>query len=269
MTSITFDHHCLIDSHCHLNMLESAGENVSHVLQRAKAEHNVAGVLNISVDMESAPNIIETAQAHEHVWASVGVHPCYPESVQPDEAQLLKWAEHDKVVAIGEAGLDFFRQTEEESRWQYDRFQIQLETAKKAKLPIIIHSRQAPKQTIEVLRQGQAHECGGVMHCFVEDWTCAQAALDMGFYISFSGIVTFKNAKELQNVAKKVPLDRMLVETDAPYLAPVPHRGKQNEPGFVAYVAQYLADLKGVSLPEFTQITTTNFFNCFSKAANH
>ena len=256
----------IIDSHCHLNFLQDRGQDIDMILERAATEFQLSGCLNISVDMESVDEVIKVAQTHDNVWASVGVHPCHDEARQPTVAELVELAKQDKVIAIGETGLDFFRHKEAESSWQYERFLVQIEAAKQAQCPVIIHCRSAAEQVLATLENAHAHECGGVMHCFVESWDYAKRALDLGFYLSFSGILTFNNAQALQEVAKKAPEDRILVETDAPYLAPSPHRGKINHPGYVYYVVEQLALLRGLSLIQASDIISDNFFRCFPRA---
>ena len=255
----------LIDSHCHLNII-ARKQDVDTIVRHAKSDYKLAGLLNVSVELEEAQTVIDQANRHDNVWASVGVHPCHQDAAQPTIENILQWTDHAKVIAVGEMGLDFFRVKEKDADWQYTRFYTQLEAAKQAQLPIIIHCRQAADQVMHVLETRDAAQCGGVMHCFVEDWECAKRALDLGFYISFSGIVTFSNAEALRDVARKVPIDRILVETDAPYLAPTPHRGKDNQPGYVRYVAECLAAARGLAVKDFIEQTGHNFFTCFPKA---
>ena len=195
----------------------------------------------------------------------MGVHPCYEDVIEPTVEELLEYAKDPKVIAIGETGLDYFR-TKGDMGWQQARFVRHIEAGIEANKPLIIHTRAASDDTMSILKQNNADRCGGVMHCFAEDWQTAKKALDLGFYISFSGIVTFNSAQTLKDIAKKVPMDRMLVETDAPYLAPVPMRGKPNQPAFVAYTAQYIADLREMPLDELAQQTTDNFFTLFEGA---
>ncbi|MEM6985168.1 MAG: TatD family hydrolase, partial [Pseudomonadota bacterium] len=192
-------------------------------------------------------------------------HPCYPDATQPTVSQLVDLATHAKVVAIGETGLDYMR-VEGDMRWQHERFETHIEAAAQADRPLVIHTRAAAQETIDMLRSNDAGRSGGVMHCFAEDWHIAKQALDLGFYISFSGILTFKSAKAVQDAARRVPMDRLLVETDSPYLAPVPHRGKQNEPAYVRHTAVYLADLRGVTIEAIAAQTSENFFRLFHTA---
>ena len=257
----------LVDSHCHLDMLklEKYQGDLSGVLNTANGL-GVKNMLCVAVNLEDWPNMMNIVEQHDQVVASVGVHPCYTEVEEPDADRLVELAKHDKVVAIGETGLDYFRM-EGDLEWQRDRFRRHIAAGKQTHLPLIIHTRHAKADTIKVLDEESARDTGGVMHCFAEDWETAKAAMDMDFYISFSGIVTFKSAVDLHEVAKQVPLDRMLVEADSPYLAPVPLRGRQNEPGYTRYVAEFIANLRGESLETIAQSTTSNFKRLFSKAA--
>jgi len=253
----------LIDSHCHLNF-EPMGDDLDAVLERAKL-NNVSHMLCVSVNLEDYPEVLAIAQRYPNIFASVGVHPCYEDVQEPTVDELCELAQHERVVAIGETGLDYFR-VEGDMTWQQDRFVRHIEAGIEVDKPLIIHTRQAAVDTMAMLKTHHADQCGAVMHCFAEDWETAKKALDLGFYISFSGIVTFNSAKTLKEVAKQVPLDRILVETDAPYLAPVPMRGKPNQPAFVAHTAQYVADLKGMDMETLTAQTTQNFFQLFKHA---
>lgn len=253
----------LVDSHCHIDFDPLGGE-VEAVIARAR-DHGVGYMLCVSVNMEDYPQVLALAHKHETVFASVGVHPNATGCHEPDVDELIDKAGDEAVVAIGETGLDYFR-TEGKMDWQHERFRTHIEAAKAVNKPLIIHTRDSSADTLTIMEQMGAREAGGVMHCFVEDWDTARRAMDLGFYISFSGIVTFKNAQELKEVARKVPLDRMLVETDSPYLAPVPYRGKTNEPAFVRHVAEHIAELRGVEVETIAQATTENFFNLFSAA---
>lgn len=255
----------LVDSHCHLNLLDLSlyVDEMDQVIERAKARH-VHYILNVCTRIKEFQTILETAKRYPFVSASVGLHP-NDTSEEVSEDQLLLLAQDDKVVAIGETGLDYFRSTGDLT-WQRDRFRTHIHVAKALKKPLIIHTRDASEDTLRVMREEHAHLAGGVMHCFSEDWEVAKAALDMDFYISFSGTVTFKSATTLQEVAKRVPLDRILVETDSPYLAPVPNRGKPNEPGYVYYTAQHIANLRQMPLEEIANQTTDNFFRLFQGA---
>ena len=255
----------LVDSHCHIDFPDFS-EDLDGVLERA-AEKDVAYMLCVSVDLEKFQRIKALTQAYSHVFSSIGTHPnsdCLL-SGEPRVDNLVDGSRDRGVVAVGETGLDYFR-SKGDLGWQKDRFRIHIRAAKIAKLPLIVHSRSAKEDTIEILRSEGADECSGVMHCFTEDWPMAVAALDLGFYISFSGIVTFRNALDLQAVARRVPADRLLVETDSPYLSPVPMRGKRNEPAFVRYTAEFLARLRGESAERLSEQTTKNFFRLFRKA---
>ena len=253
----------LVDSHCHIDF-EPLSAEFPEVLERAAA-NDVAYMLCVSVNLEDYPGIARMAAAYPHIYASVGVHPNSTDCHEPTAGELVELAANPEVVAIGETGLDYFR-SEEKSGWQLRRFENHIEAAKQTGKPLIIHTRAAADDTMDMLESLGAAEAGGVMHCFSEHWETAERALDIGFYISFSGIVTFKNADTLKQVAKKVPLDRMLVETDSPYLAPVPFRGKVNEPGFVRHTAQCIAELRGDTLDNIADATTENFFRLFSGA---
>lgn len=254
----------LVDSHCHINFPDFA-DRMPDILQNA-ADNQVGHMLCIATSWENREEVLALARAHAPISASVGVHPTTEGGYEPSVAELLEAAAAPEIVAIGETGLDYFR-SEGDLTWQHERFHRHIEVARTSNKPLIIHTRAAAADTMDTLRDHKAVECGGVMHCFAEDWDIARQALDIGFYISFSGIVTFKSAKAVQEVAKKVPLDRILVETDAPYLAPVPHRGKMNEPAFVRHTAEYVAELRGISLEELAEATTGNFYNLFSGAA--
>ena len=256
-----------IDSHCHINFPEFS-ERLPALFSKM-AENQVSHALCVSVELDKFPEIRAMAEAHPQVYASVGVHPDYEDTVEPTVDQLVELSQHPKVIAIGETGLDYYR-LKGDLEWQRERFRVHIRASRASEKPLIIHTRAASEDTLRILQEEKAsvHTGGvaGVMHCFTESLAVAEAAMEMGFYISFSGIVTFKNAKDLQEVARHVPLERMLIETDAPYLAPVPMRGKTNEPGFVKHVAEYLADLKGVSIDELARITSTNFRTLFSAA---
>lgn len=255
-----------IDSHCHINCLKGAEDpaTVTEYLQTAE-QQSVNKFLCVSIDWETYPEVLKIAEDHGNVYASVGVHPNHNEGHEPSVDDLLEKARHPKIVAIGETGLDYFR-TEGDVEWQRERFRKHISAAKACQKPLIIHTREAQEDTIRILQEENAAQAGGVMHCFTETWEMAQAAMEMNFYISFSGIVTFKTALELKEVAKKVPMDRILIETDSPYLAPMPHRGKQNQPAYVALVAQYIAQLRGISVEEVAEQTSANFHRLFSDA---
>ena len=251
-----------IDSHCHLDFPELVGR-LDEVFTRMR-DNQVTHALCVSVNLADFPSVLALAEAHEHLYASVGVHPDYPDVAEPSVDELVNLAQHPKIVAIGETGLDYFRLTGD-LEWQRQRFRHHIQAARKCAKPLIIHTRSAADDTLRLMQEEGAGEAGGVMHCFTENWAVARAALDMGFYISFSGIVTFKNAKALKEVAQNVPLDRMLIETDAPYLAPVPFRGKTNEPGFVKHVAEEIARLRGCELDLIARHTSENFIKLFNK----
>lgn len=256
----------LVDSHCHLDKLdlEAYGGDLDAAL-KAAYERRISHILCIGINLENIEGVIELAERYEPVFASVGVHPLYRESREPSVSDLLSIAGHEKVIAIGETGLDYFY-GEGDLQWQRDRFIIHIEAARQAQLPLIIHTRGAKQDTLDYLRRYGEDEINGVLHCFTEDLDMAKQAVDMGFMISISGIVTFRNASELRDVVKALPLDRLLVETDAPWLAPVPHRGKKNEPQYVVEVAEKVAEIKQVSLEEVARVTTENFFRIFPKA---
>ena len=253
----------LVDSHCHINF-ESLAVDIPGILARAR-DNQIDYMLCVSVCLEDYPEVAALAVAHKHIFASVGVHPNYQDCQEPTVEELIELATDSNVVAIGETGLDYFR-SGGDITWQKQRFERHIEVAKSLDKPLIIHTRQAARDTMDMLESLDASSCKGVMHCFSEDWETACRALDIGFYISFSGIVTFKNAESLRQIARKIPADRILVETDAPYLAPVPFRGKTNEPSFVRYTAEFLAELRGQPLEEFALQTTENFFALFSYA---
>lgn len=253
-----------IDSHCHIDFPELAAR-LPEIFAKMD-ENRVSHALCISVDLPDFPRVLELAEKYPHIYASVGVHPDYEDTPEPSVDDLIRLSNHPKIVGIGETGLDYYR-LEGDLEWQRERFRTHIHASRATGKPLIIHTRAASEDTIRIMQEEgagtSAGGAGGVMHCFTESLQVAEAAMDMGFYISFSGIVTFKNAKELQAVARAVPLERMLIETDSPYLAPVPYRGKMNEPGFVRHVAEFLADLKGIPLERVAQQTTDNFFNLF------
>lgn len=253
----------LIDSHCHLNMLNlEKYQDDLNALVTTTHEAGVNRMLNVCVNIETAREVIEVAEQFEHVYASVGLHPSDVKGQVPDRNMLLDLIDHPKVIAVGETGLDYHYNKEQLEEMR-ESFRLHINIAKETKRPLIIHTRDAREDTIQILREEKADEIGGVMHCFTESWEMAEAALELGFYISFSGIVTFKSAKELQDVAKKVPVDRMLIETDSPYLTPVPFRGKPNEPQYVKYVAEKIAELRGMSFDEVAAVTSENFMRLF------
>jgi len=256
----------LVDSHCHLDRLDLTPFNgeLEGALENAR-EHGVGHMLCVCIDLEHFQDVLRPAQQHKNIFASVGVHPNEREGQEPDVATLVELAKDPEVIAIGETGLDYFR-SEGDLEWQRERFRTHIAAAKQSGKPLIIHMREATEDTLRILREESADEAGGVMHCFAEDWDAAKAAMDLGFYISFSGIVTFNSAKALKEVARQVPLDKMLVETDSPYLAPTPYRGKSNQPAFVKYVAEHIAQLRNTSVEEIREATTENFFRLFKSA---
>ena len=250
----------LIDSHCHLNFPDLA-QRLPEVLANM-AEAGVDKAIAISVSRQSFEEVHAIAQNHPNIYATVGIHPDDPEAEEFSLEELLERAARPKVVAIGETGLDY-HWCKGDLAWQHQRFILHIEAANRSGLPLVVHTRDAAEDTMRLLREHQAH--AGVIHCFTEDVNTAKLALDLGFYISFSGIVTFKNATAIQEAARSVPLDRMLVETDSPYLAPVPKRGKPNEPAYVRHTAAFVAQLRGDSLENIAQATTANCLRLFNK----
>ena len=253
----------LVDSHCHLDFPDLANR-MPDVLQRMQ-ENQVSLAVCIGVNLEDFPKVISLAEQHPQLYATVGVHPEYTDVEEPDEDRLLALADHPKVIAIGETGLDYYWQ-KDQPEWQRDRFRTHIRAAKRCGKPLVVHTRDSAADTLRVLKEEGADAVGGVMHCFTENWDIARLALDLGFYLSFSGIVTFKNATIVKDVAQKCPIDRLLVETDSPYLAPAPYRGKPNEPAYVRYVADEIAKLRSISIDEVHQTTTDNFFSLFKGA---
>lgn len=253
----------LVDSHCHLDFPDLAS-HLPDVLQRMQDNH-VGMALCIGVNLEDFPKVLALAEAEERLYATVGVHPEYTDVTEPTEEQLLTLASHPKVVAIGETGLDYYWQ-KDKPEWQRERFRTHIRAAKRCGKPLVVHTRESAVDTLRLMAEEGADAVGGVMHCFTENWEVARQALDLGFHLSFSGIVTFKNATIVKEVAQKCPLDRMLVETDSPYLAPVPYRGKPNQPAYVLHVAEEIARLRAISLETVMQATSDNFFNLFKHA---
>ncbi|MAR92899.1 MAG: TatD family hydrolase [Pseudomonadota bacterium] len=256
----------LVDSHCHLDKLDLTPYNgdLQPALDAAFARQ-VSQLLCIGIDLDHMDEVLALAERHPQVHASVGVHPLYRDSREPSVEELLQVAQHPRVVAIGETGLDYFY-GEGDLSWQRERFCVHIEAARKSNLPLIIHTRGAKEDTLSLLREQGQGAVNGVLHCFTEDLDMAQQAVEMGFLISISGIVTFRNASALREVVRALPLERLLVETDAPWLAPVPHRGRKNEPQYVVEVAAKVAELKGCSLERVARVTTENYFRLFSKA---
>lgn len=251
-----------VDSHCHLDKLDydELHNGIEDVIEKAR-QANVKQLLSVGVTLDSFPDMLEMITPYDNVYASCGVHPLDVKSDFELE-RFQNYASNPKVVAIGETGLDYHYEPETASLQQV-RFKQHVETAVALNKPLIIHTRNARQDTLDILREGGAERCGGVIHCFTEDLAFAQAAMALGFYISISGIVTFRQAQELKEVVKQLPLERLLIETDSPYLAPVPHRGKQNQPAYVVEVAAYIAQLKGISLSEVAEKTTQNFHDLF------
>ncbi|MBI2379901.1 MAG: TatD family hydrolase [Gammaproteobacteria bacterium] len=256
----------LTDSHCHLDRLDLTpfGGKLDGALAAARAA-GVSRFLCVGIDLENFEAVHAIALAAPDVWCSVGVHPSENEGREPSVADLVERAARPRVVAIGESGLDYYY-NEGDLNWQRERFRVHVRAARETGLPLIIHTRDARDDTLAILREENAKEVGGVMHCFTETWEMAEAAMELGFYISFSGIVTFKNAESLRDVARRVPLDRLLVETDSPYLAPIPHRGKSNQPAWVSDVARFVAELRGMSYEALAEQTTANFLRLFARA---
>jgi len=255
----------LVDSHCHLNMLklDKYDGDLTALIEQARCQR-VEHILCVATDLESSRIVIDIAQQYSDVSASVGVHPSDKLDIEPTVDQLVSLACSPKVIAIGETGLDYHYNDSGLDAMR-ERFRVHVRAARQVNKPLIIHSRDAREDTLKILREEQADSVKGVMHCFTESWQMAQAAMDLGFYISISGIVTFKNANQVTEVAKKVPLDRLLIETDAPFLAPVPYRGQQNEPQYVRFVAEKIADLKGIAVEEIAKRTTENFYTLFNQ----
>ena len=253
----------LVDSHCHLDFPEFSGK-MSQLIDSMK-NNGVSYALCAGVTLERFPAMLALTESYPQLYAAVGVHPDTQEGAEPDIETLVRLAHHPKVVAIGETGLDYYR-LEGDLEWQRERFRTHIRAALRVGKPLIIHTRSAADDTLRLMREERAGEIGGVMHCFTESQEVADAAIELGFFISFSGIVSFKNAKALKEVARRIPMDRMLIETDAPYLAPVPHRGQTNEPAYVVHVAEEIARLRGISVAEVAEVTTRNFFRLFRSA---
>lgn len=254
-----------VDSHCHIDFPELR-EKLPDVLAAMRG-NAVTHALCISVTLTEWPDVMAVAESAPNVYATVGVHPDYEDTEEPSVDQLVELARRPKVVGIGETGLDYYRLAQfrdQTMEWQRERFRVHLRAARRAGKPLVIHTRSAADDTVRLMREEDAAGVGGVMHCFTESWDVARACMDLGFYISFSGIVTFKNAKALHEVARQVPLERMLIETDSPYLAPVPFRGKTNQPAYVKHVAEGIAALRGISVDEVAAATTENFFRLFN-----
>ena len=257
-----------VDSHCHINF-EGLADRLPEVLENMRAQA-VTHALCVSVDFETLPSVLDIASRYENVYASVGVHPDHEDAQEPTVADLVELAKHPKVVAIGETGLDYYRlgeRTIEDMEWQRERFRVHIRAAHATGKPLIVHTRAASDDTLRIMEEERAGEPGGVMHCFTEPWAIAERALAQNFYISLSGIVTFKSATDVQDVARRVPLERLLIETDSPYLAPVPYRGKPNEPAYVSHVGRFIAQQRGLPDAELGAATTQNFFRLFKISA--
>ncbi|MCP4698241.1 MAG: TatD family hydrolase [Gammaproteobacteria bacterium] len=250
----------LVDSHCHLNMIDTEPD----ILLEAAGRLGVEYFLNVSVDLNSFPAVLEVARRFDNVFASTGTHPNSSREAEASVEDITRAAADPKVVAIGETGLDYFR-SKGDLEWQRQRFRRHIRAAREISKPLIIHCREAAEDTLRILQEENAAETGGVMHCFAGDWDMAQQVMDMGFYISFSGIVTFKNAIEIKGVAKQIPPSRMLIETDAPFLAPVPYRGKRCQPAYVRYVAEHIAELREESVEAVGKAVSENFFKLFGR----
>jgi TatD DNase family protein len=249
-----------VDSHCHINFSDFADDGDA-VVERMRAA-NVSHAMCISVTLPEWPSVVAIADRHENIYATAGVHPDYENIEEPTINDLLTRAQHPKVQAIGETGLDYYR-LQGDLDWQRARFRTHIRAARECGKPLVIHTRSASSDTLAIMREERADEVGGVMHCFTESWDVASAAMDLGFYISFSGIVSFKSAKDLRDVALRVPMERMLIETDSPYLAPVPHRGKRNEPSYVPHVAAAIAAVREINVETVGRATSQNFFSLF------
>jgi TatD DNase family protein len=256
----------LVDSHCHLDRinLDRYPGGLTEAIAAAH-ERGIQQMLCIGISLENIQTVIDIAQAHERVVASVGVHPCDVQAGTATAAQLLQWAQQPKVVALGETGLDYHYETESKAL-QHESFAMHLQVGKQIGLPVVVHTREAKADTLALIKEHGSLESSGVLHCFTEDWEMAKAALDLNYYISISGIVTFKNAEQIREVVRQMPMDRLLVETDSPYLAPIPYRGKPNEPKYVREVAQFVADVRGIPLEELAERTSENFYRLFNKA---
>jgi len=253
----------LIDSHCHLDRidLKPYEDDFSCFMTAAKA-NQLEHLLCIAIDLESYPAMLDLVLNFPEISLTVGVHPNVKECKDPSVDELVALGKLNKVIGIGETGLDYFR-SEGDLSWQHQRFRNHIRAAKILKKPLIIHTREAKVDTLKILKDEGAEEIGGIIHCFTEDWEFAQKALDLNFYISFSGIITFNNATTIRDVVKKIPSDKFLIETDSPYLAPVPFRGRPNYPLYVRYVAEQIAELRGITVNKVADITTNNFYNLF------
>ena len=256
----------LVDSHCHLNRLDLSKHNASvDAALKTARNQGVEHFLAVSVRLDETPHLIELTRQNDDIACSAGLHPNDGEEGSFDVDRLRQLCQQPEVIAVGETGLDYYRTSEPYRPNQRDNFRQQIRLARECGKPLIIHTRSAVDDTLQILREEKAHEVGGIFHCFTESWEMAKAGLDMNFYVSMSGIVTFKNAKAIQQVAQKIPDDRLLIETDSPYLAPVPNRGKPNEPAYVRHTAEFLADLRGVDFETLAQQTTQNYYRLFQQ----
>ncbi len=257
----------LVDSHCHLDRVDlKPYDNDFSRLVSETLKCGVEHMLCVSIDLESWPAMVSLIKDYPQITMSVGVHPNDRDRHEPNVEELVELSKKPRVVAIGETGLDYFR-SDGDLDWQRERFRTHIRAAKGCDKPLIIHTRAAKEDTIRLMQEEGAESVSGVMHCFTEDWPMAKKALEMGFYVSFSGIITFKNAADLREVVKQVPMEQLLIETDSPYLAPVPYRGKSNQPRYVSQVAECVAELKGMSLEAVAEQTKENFYRCFPLAA--
>ena len=252
----------IVDSHCHIDRvdLDAFGGSIESMLEHA-SELSVTKFLCVCIDLEHFDQVHNLSKSYSNIFASVGVHPTEMHCKEPSVKELLEYAQSDRVIAIGETGLDYFHVRKDQADWQRDRFKRHIAASNDSGKPMIIHMRDSKDDTIEILSSERAKK--GVMHCFAEDMETAKAALDLGFYISFSGIITFKSAQDLREVAKQIPSDRILIETDSPYLTPVPYRGKPNSPAYTYYVAEKLAEIRNSSVAEIARVTTQNFNQLF------
>lgn len=256
-----------IDSHCHLDCIDLTPYHNDFSLFMKEAENSqIDHMLCIAIDLESYPALMDLVEPYSSISLSVGVHPNVTDGREATTEELIQLADNEKVIAIGETGLDYFR-SEGDLEWQHQRFRNHIRVAKTLNKPLIIHTREAGHDSLDVLASEDAQQVGGIIHCFTEDWEYAKKALDLDFYISFSGIVTFKNAEQIKEVAKKVPAERFLIETDSPYLAPVPFRGKPNYPTYVRYVAEHLAELRSTTVEDIAKQSSENFNRLFKTVA--
>jgi TatD DNase family protein len=255
-----------IDSHCHLDRidLKPYNDDFAAFVEHARSQQ-IQHMLCIAIDLESYPDMLALVKPYDDISLSVGVHPNVTEGREPTVDELMQLASHPKIIAIGETGLDYFH-SKGDLEWQHQRFNNHITVAKNLKKPLIIHTREAGHDSLDVLRAAGADQVGGIIHCFTEDWAYAEKALDLNFYISFSGIVTFKNALAIKEVAQKVPAERFLIETDSPYLAPVPYRGKPNYPTYVRHVAEHIAELRNTTVEAIAEQSSSNFINLFAMA---